>query len=108
MHNYIARLQVTGIFRAVAKRPNPRVRSVRSVYRTYVDSIHFRRSNLNESSMSVLGEYANNGTASGAGGGFGNGSDNAGGSNNNSTVKQFSADRIREFRVCILVLQPFF
>lgn len=37
------RLEVTGIFRAVANRPNPRMRTVKSIYKTYVDAIHFRR-----------------------------------------------------------------
>ena len=38
------RVTVTGIFRAVPTRPNPRMRTFRSVYRTYVDVIHFRKS----------------------------------------------------------------
>lgn len=37
-----ARVEVTGIFRAVPKRVNPKQRVVRSVYKTYVDVIHFR------------------------------------------------------------------
>lgn len=36
------RVEVTGIFRAVPKRVNPKQRVVRSVYKTYVDVIHFR------------------------------------------------------------------
>ncbi|CAF4231492.1 unnamed protein product, partial [Rotaria magnacalcarata] len=36
-------VQVTGIFRAVPVRMNPKTRNVRSVYRTYIDVIHFRR-----------------------------------------------------------------
>lgn len=35
-------MEVTGIFRAVPKRVNPKMRVVRSVYKTYVDVIHFR------------------------------------------------------------------
>jgi hypothetical protein len=37
------RVQVTGIFRAVPIRANPRRRSVQSVYKTYIDVIHFRK-----------------------------------------------------------------
>lgn len=38
----VCRVEVTGIFRAVPKRVNPKMRVVRSVYKTYVDVIHFR------------------------------------------------------------------
>jgi DNA replication licensing factor MCM4 len=41
------RIQVTGIFRAVGTRPNPRQRSLRSVFRTYLDVIHFQKSDKN-------------------------------------------------------------
>lgn len=34
---------MTGIFRAVPVRINPKTRNVRSVYRTFIDVIHFRR-----------------------------------------------------------------
>ena len=37
------RVEVTGIYRAVPARPNPKKRNVMSVYRTYVDVIHFRK-----------------------------------------------------------------
>ena len=37
------RVEITGIFRAVASRPNPRRRSLHSVYKTYIDVIHFRK-----------------------------------------------------------------
>ena len=37
------RVQVTGIFRAVPIRVNPRRRTVKSVYKTYIDVIHFRK-----------------------------------------------------------------
>lgn len=37
------RVEVTGIFRAVAGRVNPKMRTLRSVYKTHVDVIHFRR-----------------------------------------------------------------
>ena len=37
------RVEVTGIYRAVPTRPNPKRRNVMAVYRTYVDVIHFRK-----------------------------------------------------------------
>lgn len=37
------RVTVTGVYRAVPVRPNPKQRSVRSVYRTHIDVVHFRR-----------------------------------------------------------------
>ncbi len=37
------RIAVTGIYRAVPVRVNPVVRNVRSVYRTHVDVVHFRK-----------------------------------------------------------------
>lgn len=37
------RVEVTGVFRAQARRVNPKVTKVKSVYKTYVDAIHFRK-----------------------------------------------------------------
>jgi len=37
------RVEVTGVFRAQARRVNPKITKVKSVYRTYVDAIHFRK-----------------------------------------------------------------
>ena len=37
------RVEVTGIFRAIPRRVNPRVRTVRALFRTYVDAVHFRK-----------------------------------------------------------------
>ena len=37
------RIEVTGIFRAVPVRVNPRKRTVKAVYRTYIDVIHLRK-----------------------------------------------------------------
>ncbi len=37
------RVEVTGIYRAVPIRPNPKRRTVKAVYRTYIDVIHFRK-----------------------------------------------------------------
>ncbi|XP_066917179.1 DNA replication licensing factor mcm4-A-like [Clytia hemisphaerica] len=37
------RVTVTGIYRATPLRVNPRMRNVKSVYKTYIDVIHFRK-----------------------------------------------------------------
>ena len=37
------RITVTGIYRAVPLRVNPIVRNVKSVYRTHIDAVHFRK-----------------------------------------------------------------
>ena len=34
----------TGIFRATPLKANPKQRNVKAVYKTYIDAIHFRRS----------------------------------------------------------------
>ncbi|KAJ1926422.1 MCM DNA helicase complex subunit [Tieghemiomyces parasiticus] len=38
------RLEITGIFRGVPVRPNPRHRSMKSLFRTYIDVVHVRKS----------------------------------------------------------------
>ena len=37
------RVEVTGMFRAQARRVNPKITKVKSIYKTYVDAIHFRK-----------------------------------------------------------------
>jgi len=37
------RISVTGVFRAAPFRLNPRLRTVRAVYKTYLDALHFRK-----------------------------------------------------------------
>ena len=37
------RVTVTGIYRAVPLRVNPRMRNLNSVYKTHVDVVHFRK-----------------------------------------------------------------
>lgn len=37
------RVTVTGIYRATPMRVNPKQRNVKSVYRTHIDVIHFRK-----------------------------------------------------------------
>ena len=44
------RVEVTGIFRAQPRRVNPRITKVNSVYKTYLDVIHFRKMTQGENS----------------------------------------------------------
>lgn len=37
------RVEVSGVFRAMAKRVNPKISKVKSVYKTYIDVIHFQK-----------------------------------------------------------------
>ncbi|CAM9351382.1 unnamed protein product [Ascophyllum nodosum] len=57
------RVEVTGIFRAVPKRVSPKQRVVRSVYKTYVDVIHFRSTESDSEVDSRGGGGASHGTA---------------------------------------------
>ncbi|CAM9663427.1 unnamed protein product [Ectocarpus sp. 8 AP-2014] len=57
------RVEVTGIFRAVPKRVNPKQRVVRSVYKTYVDVIHFRSTESDSEVDGRGGGGASHGTA---------------------------------------------
>lgn len=47
------KVEATGIFRAVGRRPNPRMRAVGSIYKTYLDTMHFRRAKLGQEDMGV-------------------------------------------------------
>ena len=40
---YVTRVIVTGIYRAMPLRVNPRQRNVKAVYKTYIDVIHYRK-----------------------------------------------------------------
>lgn len=57
------RVAVTGIYRAMAVRINPRMRNVNSVYRTNIDVLHFRRTDenrlhqINDGFVLVLDSY---------------------------------------------------
>lgn len=55
------RVEVTGVFRAIPRRTNPRQRSIASVYKTYVDCIHMRRVDVSadESSPSAAQSRSN-------------------------------------------------
>lgn len=37
------RITATGIYRAVPLRVNPRMRNIKSVYKTHIDVVHFRK-----------------------------------------------------------------
>ncbi|KAL7753240.1 MCM DNA helicase complex subunit [Sorochytrium milnesiophthora] len=37
------RIEVTGIYRSMAVRANPRQRSIKTIFRTYIDVLHFKR-----------------------------------------------------------------
>ena len=56
------RVQVTGVFRALGHRTNPRMRTLRSVYKSYVDVVHFAKSSKGrvaaEDETVQSGEYA--------------------------------------------------
>lgn len=41
------RVTVTGIYRASAIRTNPRMRTVKSIYRSHIDAVHFRKHDKN-------------------------------------------------------------
>lgn len=47
------RLQVTGLYRAVPTRVNPRQRTNRSIFRTYVDVVHFQKTDAGRMSAEV-------------------------------------------------------
>ena len=52
------RLEVTGVFRAVPRRLDPKRRTVRSIYKTYVDTIHFKRAQMEEDEIKQLANAA--------------------------------------------------
>ncbi len=37
------RVTITGIYRAQPLRPNPKMRNVKSVYKTHIDVVHYRK-----------------------------------------------------------------
>jgi DNA replication licensing factor MCM4 len=45
------RLEVTAIFRAVPVRVNPRKRTVRAIYRTFLDVVHIKKSDAKRLAM---------------------------------------------------------
>ena len=53
------RVEVTGVFRAQARRVNPKITKVKSIYKTYIDAIHFRRVIAHGSSASETRSASN-------------------------------------------------
>ncbi|KAL7675062.1 hypothetical protein ACOME3_001330 [Neoechinorhynchus agilis] len=47
------RTEVTGIFRAVSRRVNSRLRNVKAVYSTYIDALHFKFLNANSDRLDM-------------------------------------------------------
>ncbi|KAK9320565.1 MCM2/3/5 family-domain-containing protein [Lipomyces orientalis] len=57
------RVEITGIFRSVPVRVNPRMRTIKSLFKTYVDVVHIqkvdkRRLGLDLSTLTLEGEFA--------------------------------------------------
>lgn len=48
------RVEITGVYRAVGRRVNPRQRAMAAVYKTYIDAIHFKKWDNNR----LTAEYA--------------------------------------------------
>jgi len=51
------RIEVTGVLKAIPRRTNPKQRVVRSIFKTYIDAIHFRRADLGEDRMVNVNSY---------------------------------------------------
>ena len=76
------RVEVTGIFHAMPRRPNSKHRTLSSVYKTHIDCVHFRR--VDEAADDAL-----HGTDEG---GLANDEDR------DRPAKLFTAERVQEFR----------
>ena len=48
------RVTITGIYRATPLRVNPRMRNVKSVYKTHIDVVHYRK--LDEKRLGQIGD----------------------------------------------------
>jgi len=79
------RIEVTGVFRAQAKRVNPKISKVKSVYRTYIDVVHFRR--VSGESTVVRTDKEDDGVSQGKG----LPSDNVGGMLRPARIKELQA-----------------
>lgn len=55
------RLEITGIFRGVPVRVNPRQRTIKALFRTYLDVVHIKRSD--QKRLAVDRSIINNGNA---------------------------------------------
>jgi DNA replication licensing factor MCM4 len=83
------RIEVTGIYRAIPRRSNPHMRTLKTIYRTYLDAIHFRRSNQSGSTMND--NFDSNSLSAGAGAG----EDSV---TSSSLDSHFTSTRVREFQ----------
>ncbi|KAK9475304.1 MCM2/3/5 family-domain-containing protein [Dipodascopsis tothii] len=59
------RIEVTGVFRSVPVRVNPRMRTIKSLFKTYVDVVHIqktdrKRMGIDVSTLGVENEFADN------------------------------------------------
>lgn len=81
------RIEVTGIFRARSTRTNPKNRTLNSVFKTHIDCLHFRRTDLNEESMDVT-EVDENEQQQGI----------EASTINSEEATKFSTERIQEFK----------
>ena len=61
------RIEVTGVFRAQGRRVNPKISKVKSVYKTYLDVIHFRRVSGETQNASSKHDDGNNNEGQGKG-----------------------------------------
>lgn len=93
------RVEVTGVFSSKGRRISGKQRTVSSVFKTYVNVIHFRKTHIKEDiteedgeggmGMEVGRDRADNGDESERGGGA---------NNDRNTGKRFTAERIAEFQ----------
>eukprot|EP01034_Spumella_vulgaris_P029541 gene29539-36607_t len=88
------RIEITGIFRAIPRRPNPKMRTIKSIYKTYIDAIHFRRADMGEDKMLISDDHPTAAETVGNGSGLRS-------SNDLSAVKQFSDERVRDFKAFV-------
>lgn len=84
------RIEVTGIYRAIPRRSNPHMRTLKTIYRTYLDAIHFRRSNQSGSTMN--NNFDSNPLSADGGGNL------LGDFPVNSLDSHFTSSRVREFQ----------
>ena len=81
------RVEVTGIFHAMPRRPNSKHRTLSSVYKTHIDCVHFRRADMDAEDLGQPADDADAGLKAAA-------SDDE----RDRPTKRFTAERIREFR----------
>jgi DNA replication licensing factor MCM4 len=88
------RIEITGIYRAIPRRSNPHMRTLKTIYRTYLDAIHFRRSNQSGSTMSTSDDsnpFSSSFPATAS-------ADGSGSSSGSGLDAHFTSTRVREFQ----------